>query len=210
MIYELTDEQTMLTDSLRAFLDEEVHPYEDEADRAGEVSVERCERIKQGAIEMAFYAANLPESVGGGGLDYTTLGLIERELGKVSYALGGNIARPTELLLACDGDQVQKYLEPCVSGEKHECFALAELGIPRRQARRRTHDSAGPMSWRDRRTPSPCHLTRTRRERGGRWGSGGDSLPVVDPYPSGSSPTSAEGPRPRCRTRPASCGGRPQ
>jgi len=128
MSYQITDEQTMLLDSLRAFLDEEVYPYETEADRAGEASVERCEQIKQRAIEVGFYAANMPESVGGGGLDYTTLGLIERELGKVSYALGGNIARPTELLLACEGDQIEKYLAPCVSGEKHECFALTEPG----------------------------------------------------------------------------------
>lgn len=128
MNYELTDEQTMLLDSLRAFLDEEVYPYEDEADRAGEVTLERAEKIKQGAIEMGFFAANMPESVGGGGLDYTTLALMERELGKVSYGLGGNLARPTELLLACEGEQIENYLAPCVSGAKHECFALTEPG----------------------------------------------------------------------------------
>ncbi len=128
MVYELTDEQTMLLDSLRAFLDDEIYPYEAEADRAGEVSTERGQQIKQRAIEMGFFAANLPESVGGGGLDYTTLGLIERELGKVSYGLAGHIARPTELLLACEGEQIEKYLAPCVTGEKHECFALTEPG----------------------------------------------------------------------------------
>lgn len=124
----MTDEQTMLLDSLRAFLDEEIYPFEAETDRAGEVPGELAEHIKAKAIEMGFFAANLPESVGGGGLDYTTLGLMERELGKASYALAGNIARPTELLLACEGDQVERYLAPCVSGEKHECFALTEPG----------------------------------------------------------------------------------
>ena len=128
MNFDLTDEQTMLLDSLRAFLDEEIYPYEAEADRLGEVPVERGERIKQQAIEMGFFAANLPESVGGGGLDYTTLGLMERELGKVSYGLGAHIARPTELLLACVVEQIDKYLAPCVTGEKHECFALTEPG----------------------------------------------------------------------------------
>lgn len=128
MNYQLTDEQTMLLDSLRTFLDDEIYPYEAEADRAGEVSEERGNRIKAKAIEMGFYAANLPESVGGGGLDYTTMGLFERELGKASYGLAGNIARPTELLLACEGDQVDRYLAPCVSGEKHEVFALTEPG----------------------------------------------------------------------------------
>ncbi|MFQ5982818.1 MAG: acyl-CoA dehydrogenase family protein, partial [Woeseiaceae bacterium] len=128
MNYQLTDEQTMLLDSLRAFLDEEVYPHEAEADRNGEVSEDIGKQIKAKAIEMGFFAANLPESVGGGGLDYTTMGLFERELGKASWGLAGHIARPTELLLACEGDQIEKYLKPCVSGQKHEVFALTEPG----------------------------------------------------------------------------------
>tara|TARA_B100000686_G_scaffold252774_1_gene263569 strand:- start:1218 stop:2378 length:1161 start_codon:yes stop_codon:yes gene_type:complete len=126
--YQLTEEQTMLLDSIQAFLETEIYPYETEADRAGAVPEERGERIKAKAIEMGFYAANLPESVGGGGLDYTTMGLFERELGKASYGLAAHIARPTELLLACEGEQIEKYLAPCVSGEKHEVFALTEPG----------------------------------------------------------------------------------
>ncbi len=128
MNFDLTDEQTMLLDSLKSFLDEEIYPYEAEADRLGAVPTDRGDRIKQRALEMGFFAANLPVEVGGGGLDYTTLGLMERELGKVSYGLGAHIGRPTELLLACDGEQIDKYLAPCVTGEKHECFALTEPG----------------------------------------------------------------------------------
>ena len=128
MNFDLTDEQTMLLDSLRSFLDEEIYPYEAEADRLGAVPSDRGDQIKQRALEMGSFAANLPVEVGGGGLDYTTLGLMERELGKVSYGLGAHIGRPTELLLACEGEQVDKYLAPCVTGEKHECFALTEPG----------------------------------------------------------------------------------
>ena len=128
MNYQLTEEQTMLLDSLRAFLDEEIYPHEAAADRAGEVPEELGQKIKAKAIEMGFFAANLPESVGGGGLDYTTIGIFERELGKASYCLTGFIARPTELLLACEGEQIEKYLAPCVTGEKHEVFALTEPG----------------------------------------------------------------------------------
>ncbi len=128
MNYQLTEEQTMLLDSLRAFLEEEIYPHEAEADRAGEVPEELGKKIKDKAIEMGFFAANLPESVGGGGLDYTTMGIFERELGKASYGLAGHIARPTELLLACEGEQIEKYLAPCVTGEKHEVFALTEPG----------------------------------------------------------------------------------
>ena len=124
----LTEEQTLFLDALRSFLEQEIYPFEAECDRLAEVPAERGEQIKRKAIEVGFYAANLPERVGGGGLDYTTLGLFERELGKVSYGLGGHLARPTELLLACEGEQIERYLEPCVSGEKHESFALTEPG----------------------------------------------------------------------------------
>ena len=105
----------MLADSAQAFVSEELLPLEVEVERTGEVSPEQGERIKRKAIEMGFYAANLPESVGGGGLDYTSLAIMEREFGKVSHALHGFAWRPTELLMACNEEQKQKYLFPCVT-----------------------------------------------------------------------------------------------
>jgi alkylation response protein AidB-like acyl-CoA dehydrogenase len=38
------------------------------------------------------------------------------------------IGRPSEILLACEGDQRERYLLPCARGERHECFALTEPG----------------------------------------------------------------------------------
>ena len=39
MNYPITDEQSMILDSLQAFLKKEIYPFEAEADRAGKVSV---------------------------------------------------------------------------------------------------------------------------------------------------------------------------
>ncbi len=128
MNYNLTAEQDMIVRSLRAFREQELEPYEAEVDRSGEVPEELGKRIKQRALEMGFYAPNMPEEIGGGGLDYKTLALFERELGKTSYGLHGFIHRPSEILLACTGDQVERYLKPCISGEKKEVFALTEPG----------------------------------------------------------------------------------
>jgi len=128
MNYNLTAEQDMIVRSLRAFREQELEPYEAEVDRTGEVPPELGRQIKQKALEMGFYAPNLPEDIGGGGLDYKTLALFERELGKTSYGLHGYIHRPSEILLACVDEQVEKYLLPCVSGEKKEVFALTEPG----------------------------------------------------------------------------------
>ena len=101
MDLELTEEQRMLVDSARAFVSEELLPHENEVEKQGEVTSDLGQQITRKAIEMGFYAANLPESVGGGGLDYTSLAVIEREFGKVSHALNGFAWRPTELLMAC-------------------------------------------------------------------------------------------------------------
>ena len=114
MDLELTEEQRMLADSARAFVSEELLPHENEVEKQGEVPPDLGQQITRKAIEMGFYAANLPESVGGGGLDYTSLAVIEREFGKVSHALNGFAWRPTELLMACEGNQIERYLDPCV------------------------------------------------------------------------------------------------
>ncbi len=128
MTFQRTEEQEMLLNSLKAFLEEEVYPYEVEADLNAGASKEVGERIKAKSIEMGFYAANLPVEVGGGGLDYSTMALFEREMGKTGYGLHGFIGRPTELLMACNEEQREKYLAPCITGEKHEFFALTEPG----------------------------------------------------------------------------------
>ncbi len=123
---ELTHEQQMLCDTVKAFMEKELFPHEEEVDRIGEVPIDLGRQIEARSKEVGLFAANLPEAVGGGGLDYRSMALIEREYGKTSHALHSWIARPTELLLACGGDQIAKYLDPCVTGEKRELFALTE------------------------------------------------------------------------------------
>ncbi len=126
MDYPLTEEQQMLTDAVRAFREQELEPHEAEVDRTGECPDELGAQIKQRAIEMGFYAPNLPQSMGGGGLDYKCLALFERELGKTSYGLHGYMHRPSEILMGCQGEQIEEYLMPCISGAKKEVFALTE------------------------------------------------------------------------------------
>lgn len=124
----LSHEDELLRKTVRTFIDREVIPHEDLVDRLGEVPEEIGRGIEAKAKELGLYAANLPERVGGGGLNYTQMAIIEREFGRTSHALHSWVARPTELLLACEGDQVERYLLPCVSGQKRELFALTEPG----------------------------------------------------------------------------------
>lgn len=124
----LSHEDELLRASVRAFFEREVIPHEELVDRLGEVPEEIGREIEAKSKELGLFAANLPERVGGGGLNYTQMSVIEREFGRTSHALHSWVARPTELLLACEGDQVDTYLMPCVTGEKRELFGLTEPG----------------------------------------------------------------------------------
>ncbi len=128
MDFALSTEQQLLVDSLRAFVEQELYPYEDEVEAAGEVRPELREQVVRRAIEQGFYAANMPEELGGGGLDNLGMALLDRELGRASYALQYLIARPSNILRACTPAQAEAYLLPTVRGERVECLAMAEPG----------------------------------------------------------------------------------
>ncbi|KXU35757.1 acyl-CoA dehydrogenase [Ventosimonas gracilis] len=128
MHFELTQEQQMLVDAVKTFVEKELLPHEETVDKNDQVPPELAAQIRQKALDAGFYAFNMPEEVGGGGLDYLTQALVERELAKVSWALHVFVARPSKILMACQGQQIEQYLLPCVRGEKIDCFALTEPG----------------------------------------------------------------------------------
>lgn len=119
-------EHQMLLKTVKRFMEEEIYPHEEMVDREGAVPLELGRQIETRSRDAGLFAANLPEAVGGGGLDYEGMHIIERQFGKTSHALHSWVARPTEILLACEGDQIERYLLPCVSGAKRELFALTE------------------------------------------------------------------------------------
>jgi acyl-CoA dehydrogenase len=121
-----TEEQQMLVESVRRFMEQEIFPHERETERRGEVPLELGKQIQQRAIEQGLYAAAMPEEVGGGGLDFLSAALLDRELGKSTWGLVGWVGRPSEILNACVGDQRAAYLIPTVKGERKEAFALTE------------------------------------------------------------------------------------
>ncbi len=122
----LTDEQRLIVQTVRAFVEKELVPYEDEVERTGDVRPELRQQITQRALAHGLYAANMPEDLGGGGLDAVSLVLMERELGRTNFALQYTVARPSNILQACTGEQVERYLLPTIRGERVECLAMSE------------------------------------------------------------------------------------
>ena len=121
-----SEEQILIVETVRRFVEEELMPYEDEVERDNRVRPELIRRIRDRAIERGLYAANMPEDLGGGGLDALTVALMEIELGRTSFALQYAVARPSNILRACAGEQVGRYLLPTIRGERVECLAMTE------------------------------------------------------------------------------------
>ncbi|HVH02275.1 MAG TPA: acyl-CoA dehydrogenase family protein, partial [Amaricoccus sp.] len=127
MDFALSDEQRLIVDTTRAFVEAELYPHEAEVERTGVLRREVIEAVKAKAIAAGLYAANIPEELGGAGLDTLTWLLYERELGRASYALHWTcVARPSNILCAGTPEQRERYLAPCVRGEKSDCLAMTE------------------------------------------------------------------------------------
>ena len=126
MQFGLTDEQQMIVDTVRSFVENEIYPHEDAVERSGEVPQEIADEIKRKTIELGFYACNFPEEVGGAGLTHVDFALVERELGRGSMALNHFFGRPQNILMACEGDQRERYLLPAVRGERMDALAMTE------------------------------------------------------------------------------------
>ncbi|MEM6408156.1 MAG: acyl-CoA dehydrogenase family protein [Pseudomonadota bacterium] len=128
MLYGLNDEQEMIASTVRSFVENEIYPHEELVERSGEVPKEIAEEIKKKTLELGFYACNFPESVGCAGLSHVDFAIVERELGRGSMALTHFFGRPQNILMACEGDQIERYLMPAVRGEKMDALAMTEPG----------------------------------------------------------------------------------
>lgn len=124
----LTEEQRMIADGVRAFVETELQPHEELVERLDAVPDELFAEIQKKAIAAGYYALNMPEEHGGGGLGASQRCVAEIEFGRTSRALQIICNRPAPILRACTGDQIETYLKPTIRGERWECFALTEPG----------------------------------------------------------------------------------
>ena len=128
MNFALTDEQRLIVDTVRRFLEQEIYPHEDEVERTGVVPPELGRQIRDRCLALGFFAANMPVELGGGGLSHLDFTLLERELGRGSMALTVFFGRPSGILLGCNDEQRARYLLPAIRGEKFDALAMTEPG----------------------------------------------------------------------------------
>ena len=100
----LTEEQRMIAEGVRAFVEKELQPHEAMVERLDNVPDDLFRDIQRKAIANGYYALNMPEQHGGGGLGSGTSRRDRIRAGKST--LSGVICnRPAPILKSCVGDQ---------------------------------------------------------------------------------------------------------
>jgi acyl-CoA dehydrogenase len=140
MDFSVPEDIRQLLDSFRSFLDREVQPVEErfaerlQEDAFDEEMTEAGLSLRRRSAELGFYAAHMPEEVGGGGLSnlgYTLLVEAGAASGLrfASFALGPpDPAAPNPILMDLPEHLREKYVPPLCRAETSMCFALTEPG----------------------------------------------------------------------------------
>lgn len=126
MDYGIPEEFLELKKLTRRFVEKELLPHEEEVERNNDLPDGLRIDLRRKAIEIGLFGFNMPEEVGGPGLPYFAQVLIREELGKVNVALADVVGRPPKALLACSGEQKERFLFPALRAEKTWAFALTE------------------------------------------------------------------------------------
>ena len=128
--YPMAEEDRAFQDKMRRFVDEELIPFEVEAEmNGGVIPVEAEQRQKRLLKEMGLSAINMPKEVGGDGLSMFQQVLVSEQIGRVTNGLGWVLHTGPEWAIGVFTDaQVERYLEPIVRGELSECYAITEPG----------------------------------------------------------------------------------
>lgn len=127
MDFKLSDEQLMFKKMFTDFCMKEIRPHGEEIDKTEEPPVALLEK----AAAQGFWAALVPEEMGGAGMDTVTYIMMLEELARadMSMALTLNVHNSLVLkpLMDCGTEeQLERYLEPLAFGEKLGAFALTE------------------------------------------------------------------------------------
>ncbi len=129
MQFDLTSEQRMLVENVRRFVQTELVPLEDEIEASGALDPAKAKAIFERSRALGFYAMNIPEEYGGGGLSAVDTMLAEEQFGHTKDILirraFGNVY---ESLLEGTAAQKERWLLPCVRGERTCSIAITEPG----------------------------------------------------------------------------------
>jgi alkylation response protein AidB-like acyl-CoA dehydrogenase len=124
---DLTDEQRLIAETARDFVDNEIVPRARENDRAARFDRELASRMG----DMGYLGAPVAEEYGGRDLDYLSYGLIVEEVGRGDSSARTVVSVQTSLVCGSierwgTEEQKRHWLPRLCSGEALGCFGLTE------------------------------------------------------------------------------------
>jgi glutaryl-CoA dehydrogenase (non-decarboxylating) len=127
--FELTDEQRLIQETVRAFVDDRVLPVAVDNDLAHRLDLD----LIAGLAELGILGIVVPEAYGGAGLDFVAEALACEEIERGEAAFRTLISvhvglNSLSLLRYGTEEQKQRWLVPQARGEKLACFGLTEPG----------------------------------------------------------------------------------
>src|SRR2546422_8678589 len=129
MDFELSDEQRLLQDTVRRFVDDRILPNAVENDINHPLDLGAIE----GMAELGVLGIVVPEEYGGAGLDFVSEALSCEEIERGEAAFRTLISvhvglNSLSLLKYASEEQKQRWLTPQAKGERLACFGLTEPG----------------------------------------------------------------------------------
>ena len=129
MNFEFSDEQKMLRQTARDFVEKEIMPYIDEWDREGSFDPSIWKKL----ADLGLMGVCVPEEYGGSGMDYNSLAIVceELERGDTTFRTAVSVhtgLNSMTLMQWANEEQKQKYLVPQAKGEQIGAFGLTEPG----------------------------------------------------------------------------------
>jgi glutaryl-CoA dehydrogenase (non-decarboxylating) len=127
MDFELSDEQRLLQDTVRQFVDDRILPNAIENDIEHKLDMDAI----AGMAELGILGVVIPEEHGGAGLDFVSEALACEEIERGEAAFRTLISvhvglNSLALLKYGSPEQLERWLEPQARGEKLACFGLTE------------------------------------------------------------------------------------
>jgi acyl-CoA dehydrogenase len=128
MSYVLPEQAREWQRKVRAFVDQELMPWEVEAEmNRGELPEEVRSRHEAQARALGLPGMDAPREWGGLALPMLEQTVVWEQLGRVTNALCWCFPEPQRWMFeACSRDQIERYVLPLLAGERHECYAITE------------------------------------------------------------------------------------
>ena len=128
MTYPLSPATLEWQRKVRAYAEQELIPYEDHAElNEGLVPPQVAARQKAIALQIGLSRLDAPVRHGGLGLPMLDQVVIWEQLGRVTNALCWATSEAHAWMFeACTTEQLERYIQPMMTGERTECYAITE------------------------------------------------------------------------------------